>query len=100
MRAPDVMSTATKSMWRSRRGTRVWDRTKATNPPCHADTVGHAGLDLDAKVEVELRRLKTRSTPSSSTKDVETFSSPRVVRMHVAATRYSVARAPAALPKC
>ena len=44
-----------------------------------------------ASVDGESRRLKTRSTPSSSTKDVDTLSSPRVVRMQVAAMRYSVA---------
>ncbi|MCX5370126.1 hypothetical protein [Streptomyces sp. NBC_00103] len=44
-----------------------------------------------ARVVEPPRRWKTRSTPSSSTSEVETFSSPPVARMQEAATRYSAA---------
>src|SRR4051812_23714891 len=48
-------------------------------------------LTYTASVVGAWRRWNTRSTPSSSTRDVETLSSSPLVRMHVAATRCSTA---------
>jgi len=48
-------------------------------------------LTWTASVALLSRRWNTRSTPSSSTIEVEMFTSPRVLRMQAAATRYSIA---------
>lgn len=76
MIAPCSTSTATNNMSRSERGWNVCERTKAISLPCRTWTpVDILAFTCTARVTVPPRRWTTRSTPSSSTSGVETFSS-------------------------